>query len=83
LSNIQYEKPYDLALSVESERLRFEVLIRATLVEKADCKEVGLILFQIVEDVIGTSIDVDFILQVSSAAVDGELNWTVQSVHQV
>jgi hypothetical protein len=83
MSIVQIENPYDLALSVESERLRFEALIRATLVEKADCKEVGLILFQIVEDVICTSSDDAFILQVSSAAVDGELNWTVQVVHQV
>ena len=83
MSIIQCENPYDLAVSVESERLWFEALIGAILVEKVDCKEVGLILFQIVEDVIGTAIDGDFILQVSSAAVDGELNWTVQSVHQV
>jgi hypothetical protein len=83
MSIIQYENPYDLALSVESERLRFEALIRATLVDKADCKEVGLILFQIVEDVIGTAIDDDFILKGRTTAVDGELNGTVQSVHQV
>ena len=83
MSIVQNENPYALALSVESERLRFEALIRATLVDKADCKEVGLIPFQIVEDVIGTTIDVDFILKGRTTAVDGKLNWTVQGVNQV